>query len=54
MIKLSEPQYQEIQNALKWDMAERLPDGRVLGCAEKMGWVKDGPDHNGSFQRPQC
>jgi len=49
MIKLSEPQYQEIQNALTWDMAERLPDGRILGSAEKMGWIKEGPDHKVSF-----
>jgi len=45
MIKLTEPQYQEIQNSVTWDMAERLPDGRILGSAEKMGWIKDGPDH---------
>lgn len=49
MITLSEAQYQEIQNALAWDMAERLPDGRVLGSAEKMGWIKDGPDLKVSF-----
>jgi hypothetical protein len=49
MIKLSEPQYQEIQNALTWDMAERLPDGHVLGSDEKMGWIKEGPDHKVAF-----
>jgi hypothetical protein len=49
MIKLSEPQFQEIQNALTWDMAERLPDGHVLGSSEKMGWVKEGPDHKVAF-----
>jgi tRNA (mo5U34)-methyltransferase len=49
MITLTETQYQEIQNALKWDMAERLPDGRILGCPEKLGWIKDGPDHKVAF-----
>jgi hypothetical protein len=49
MIKLSEPQYQEIQNALKWDMAELLPDGHILGSSEKMAWVKEGPDHKVAF-----
>jgi ubiquinone/menaquinone biosynthesis C-methylase UbiE len=49
VIKLSEAQYNEIQNALKWDMAERLPDGRILGSVEKMGWIKDGLDHKIAF-----
>jgi hypothetical protein len=49
VISLSEEQYKEIQSALKWDMAERLPDGRVLGDSEKTGWVKEGPDHKISF-----
>lgn len=49
MITLTESQYQEFQNALKWDMAERLPDGRILGCSEKLGWIKDGPDHKVAY-----
>ena len=49
MITLSESQYQEIQNALQWDMAERLPDGRILGRPEKLGWIKDGPDHKVAY-----
>jgi tRNA (mo5U34)-methyltransferase len=49
MITLSDAQHQEFQNALKWDMAERLPDGRILGSPEKLGWVKDGPDHKVAF-----
>jgi hypothetical protein len=53
MIELSDAQYQELQNALQWDMAERLPDGRILGSPDKLGWIKEGPDHKVAFLAQQ-
>lgn len=37
MIRLTAEQYEEFQNVLEWETASPLPDGRLLGNAEKRG-----------------
>ncbi len=45
MIKLTQEQYEEFQSVVEWETASPLPDGRLLGDAEKRGCLVPSPDH---------
>ena len=44
MIRISDQQLEEFQQALPWDAAMRLPDGRVLGRPGKRGSISEEGD----------
>lgn len=44
MIRLSDAQLRDFQDAVSWTTAMRLPDGRVLGVPGKRGAVTEGRD----------
>ena len=49
MIELTDLQYKDLQEGLKWEVAEKLPDGRVLGSRDKLGWTFEELDHKIAF-----
>jgi GT2 family glycosyltransferase len=44
VIALTDAQLEELQNALPWETAMRLPDGRVLGVPGKRGAISESGD----------
>jgi tRNA (mo5U34)-methyltransferase len=44
MIALTDQQLQDFQEAVNWEVGERLPDGRILGSPEKRRAFYDGRD----------